>query len=77
MNSIVAYCLTTHGPFRYWFSRMFRKTLETVDAAIGRNITARVYGDGTYAAVYESIAVLGLMWLVCFWLYRRRLFVRI
>ena len=77
MNSIVAYCLTTHGPFRYWFSRMFRKTLETVDAGIGRNLTSRVYGDGTYAAVYESIAVLGLMWLICFWLYRRRLFVRI
>lgn len=77
MNSIVAYCLTTHWPFRSWFSRMFRKVLETGDAISGRALTGRFYGEGTYAGIYESIAVVVLMWLVCFWLYRRRLFVRL
>lgn len=77
MNSIVAYCMTTHWPLRYWFSRMFKKVLETGDAMSGRNVTDRIFGDGIYAGIYESIAVLALMWLVLFWLYRRRLFVRL
>jgi heparan-alpha-glucosaminide N-acetyltransferase len=33
--------------------------------------------SGTYGPIFESIAVLALFWLICWWLYRRGIFVRI
>ena len=33
--------------------------------------------DGEYGAIILASAVMGVFWLICFWLYRQRLFVRI
>src|SRR6266568_4424526 len=33
--------------------------------------------DGPYAPILQASAVMGVFWLICFWLYRQRLFVRI
>ena len=75
MNSLAVYCLAqlTKG----WFSRMFRNSLQTVDAAFGTSTAGVFYGDGMFASIYSSIAIVVMLWLVCLWLYRRNLFVRI
>lgn len=75
MNSITMYVLAqlTKG----WFSRMLGNTLRTIDGMAGTEFAAVLYGDGTYAMIYHSIAVLTMLWLVCLWMYRRRLFIRI
>lgn len=75
MNSIVAYCLAqlTRG----WFASMLAKTLGTVDAAFGTTTYARIFGDGRFVDIYQSVAFVGFVWVACFLLYRRRLFVRI
>ena len=33
--------------------------------------------DSTYGPIFESLAVLAICWLICLWLYRRRIFVRV
>ena len=41
----------------------------------------RIFGDhlfgGTYGPVWQCVAVTLVLWLLCFWLYRQRFFVRI
>ncbi len=75
MNSIVMYLMAqlTQG----WFSRMLSNTLRTVDAMTGTAWHPVLYGDGRYVAIWHSVAMLGILWLACLWLYRRRLFVRL
>jgi predicted acyltransferase len=75
MNSLAVYCLAqlTKG----WFSRMFKNSLQTVDAAFGTSTAGVFYGDGMFAGIYASIVIVVMLWLVCLWLYRRNLFVRI
>ncbi len=75
MNSIVAYCLAqlTQG----WFSKLLEKTLRTVDSMAGTTSHAKIFGDGMYVEIYQSIAFVAFMWIICFWLYRRRLFIRV
>ncbi len=75
MNSIAMYCLAqlTKG----WFTRMLRITMNFVDQMTGANSANFLFGDGTFVRIYQSIAVVVMLWLVCFWLYRRRLFIRI
>lgn len=53
------------GTFLYWLNYRFHTDFDT-----------RVF-SGPYAAVYESIAILFVLWLICYWLYRRRIFIRI
>lgn len=75
MNSIAMYCmasLTTD-----WFGRMLGNVLRTADAVFGTSSADVVCGDGRFADIYASIAVLVMLWLVCFCMYRRKLFVRI
>ena len=66
MNSIAAYCIA-HLP----------------DAFIGENLnthlgagTFRVFGEA-YAPVVQGALALGVIWLLLFWMYRRKLFLRI
>ncbi len=63
MNSIAMYCMgmTLKG----WVSNTFRTHL-------GRQVFA-----GTFGPVLQSAAVLAVFWLVCFWMYRRKIFLRI
>lgn len=75
MNSIAMYVLAqlTKG----WFTRMLRITTNFIDGMTGTSASAFLFGDGTFVRIYQSIAVVVMLWLVCFWLYRRKLFVRI
>jgi hypothetical protein len=33
--------------------------------------------EATYGPIVEQMGVVAIMWLVCFWLYRQRIFVRV
>jgi heparan-alpha-glucosaminide N-acetyltransferase len=44
----------------------------TLKTHLGQDIFA-----GTYGPLYQSLAVLFVLWLICFWLYRRRIFFKI
>ena len=63
MNSIAMYLMFML--IRGWFGQ----TLKT-------HLGPSVFG-GTYGPLVECAAVLSCLWLVCLWLYRRRIFLRI
>lgn len=76
MNSIAIYCL--YQLTRDWFLKMLGNLLRTVDAMAGTTMSATLFGEQQpFAAIYQSIAVVAMLWLVCFWLYRRRIFIRV
>ena len=62
-NSIVIYLMTLLWP--QWIGKMLRVQL-------GANAFS-----GTYGPVWEHAAILAVMWIVCWWLYRRKIFIRI
>ena len=66
MNSIVIYCLAE------LLSPWFAATLKT---HFGQSI-CDVFGHD-YAPITESVLVLFVLWLICVWMYRQRIFVRI
>jgi predicted acyltransferase len=63
MNSIAMYCLAQLS--KGWI----RQTLKT---HLGQNIFTGMYGP-----IMESVAILFVLWLICWWLYRQRIFLRI
>jgi predicted acyltransferase len=63
MNSLVMYLLAAFGTKR-------------IQPWLG-SIADRVGISSPFLPIIESLVILSLFWLVCFWMYRRRLFVRI
>jgi len=63
MNSIAMYCMSM--TMRGWLKGVFRTFL-------GHDLFA-----GTYGPIVETAMLLGVFWLVCLWMYRRKVFVRI
>jgi predicted acyltransferase len=63
MNSIAMYVMNQLG--HSWVA-------STLKTHLGQDIFS-----GTYGPIFESLAVLGVLWLACNWLYRRQIFVRI
>jgi predicted acyltransferase len=63
MNSIVMYLLAAFAA---------AKVKHVLEAFAGR-----VGVESIYAPVLESVVVVFIFWLVCLWLYRRRVFVRV
>jgi predicted acyltransferase len=63
MNSLVMYLLAA------LVAGWTRRTLNT-------HLGAAIF-DSTYRPILESLAILAIFWLVCLWLYRRRIFIRI
>jgi predicted acyltransferase len=63
MNSIAMYCMAQL--LKPWVSNTFKIHL-------GRDIFA-----GTYGPIMEASAFLLVLWLVCLWLYRRGIFLRV
>ncbi len=63
MNSIAMYCMSQL--MKGWV----RTTCKT---HLGQGIF-----DGTYGPIVESVVILLTLWLVCVWMYRRKVFVRI
>jgi predicted acyltransferase len=63
MNSIAMYCMSQQ--LKPWVRR-------NLNIHLGRS-----WFIGDYAPVVESVAVLLVLWLICLWLYRQRIFLRI
>ena len=66
MNSIAMYCLADGGFRSFIFSNL------------RTNLGAHAFRfAGAYEPVVEFSVVLTILWLVCFWMYRRKIFLRI
>jgi predicted acyltransferase len=63
MNSIAMYMMSQL--MRGW-------TRETFKTHLGQDIFS-----GTFGPMWERIALLAVFWLICLWLYRRKIFIRI
>jgi predicted acyltransferase len=63
MNSIAMYCMSQL--LRPWIRNSLRTHF------------GRWWFDGPYGPIYLSAAILLVLWLFCYWLYRRRIFLRI
>jgi predicted acyltransferase len=63
MNSIAMYCMSM--TMRGWVSDVFR-------TFFGKGIF-----EGTYGPIVQMSVLLAVFWLVCVWLYRRKVFIRI
>jgi predicted acyltransferase len=68
MNSIAMYCLADGG-FRTWVRENFHLN-------VGRLGWFRRLTD-PYGGIVEWTVALLVLWLVCFWMYRRKIFIRI
>jgi heparan-alpha-glucosaminide N-acetyltransferase len=66
MNSIAMYMMA------HLFGDLVNESLRIV----GMDQLFRNYGT-VYAPIFQAAAALGVLWLVCFWMYRRKLFLRI
>ncbi len=66
MNSIAMYLLA------HIFPSMIEKNLKT---HLGQNVFEHL--GGVYAPILEASAVLLVLWLMCYWLYKRKVFLRI
>lgn len=72
MNSIVMYCMAQL--IKPWSGATLERHLNTVDPAIWYE----TFGKGNvFGPFWTSLAVLSVLWLICLWLYRKRIFVRI
>ncbi|HYG75082.1 MAG TPA: DUF5009 domain-containing protein [Planctomycetota bacterium] len=67
MNSIAMYCLA-QWPFRSFVGESLRIHL--------RKSTFELAGVA-YAPIFEAAAVLFVLWAICWWMYRRKIFLRI
>jgi heparan-alpha-glucosaminide N-acetyltransferase len=87
MNSIAMYCMSQLlGGRNAWI----RKTLSThldwgYQALTGKTPPDSIWQSdfgphlfgGTYGPIVQSVAVLSVLWLICLWMYRRGIFLRI
>jgi predicted acyltransferase len=63
MNSIAIYCMSQL--MKPWIA-------QTLRTHFGQDIFA-----GTYGIIWQRVATLAVLWLICLWLYRRKIFIRI
>ena len=63
MNSIAIYLMTQFLPF--WIAETFKT-----------HLGANVFG-GDYGIIWQRCSVLTVLWLVCWWMHRRKIFLRI
>ncbi len=68
MNSIAMYCMTEIGPFQ----QLVQGTLKT---HLGSG--AIDFAGHVYAPIFEALAITLIQWLICLWMYRRKIFLRI
>lgn len=77
MNSIAVYCM--HQLIEGWLVSSLKTHLGTVDAAAHTSLVSVFFGGGRGSAssIWLHCAILLMVWLICLWLYRRRIFIRI
>ena len=78
MNSIAMYCMSQL--IKPWVGRSLETHLSVVDITCGWNkgLVYYLFSESyPFAEILRYSAVLFVLWLVCLWLYRRRIFIRI
>lgn len=76
MNSIAMYCMAQL--LKPWISATLKIHLQTVDALCNTQTVHYLFGEKfVYAGIYERIAQVTVLWLICLWMYRRKIFIRI
>lgn len=78
MNSITMYCMAQL--IQPWVGRTLKTHLTTLDQALGWEpgvATLLFGGEYVYSAIWQVTARLCVLWLICVWLYRRKIFIRI
>lgn len=82
MNSIVVYMMSqmlknpTLRLVKTHFGEPYHHFAEWISARTGTAWNPELFG-GPFGPIYEHLAVLFVFWLVCVWLYRQKIFVRI
>jgi predicted acyltransferase len=75
MNSIAMYCMSQL--LKPWIRATLKKHLDApVRSLLNEDAKWGIF-DGTYGPILESAAILLVLWLVCLWMYRRKIFIRI
>jgi len=75
MNSIAMYCLA--HLIGGWVGRSLKVHLDWVASKLGLGDQVfQIFGK-TYEPLVEKASVLFLLWLICLWMYRRKIFLRI
>jgi predicted acyltransferase len=75
LNSIAIYCLAQL--IKPWTAATLKFHLVAVGKAVDYDVWGRVVGDNFYGPFWESLMVLGVLWLVCVWMWWRKIFIRI
>lgn len=79
MNSIAMYCMSQL--MRGWVKDTLKTHLTTLDAWCGCSqglVFHLFYSEAyPYGAIWERLLILFVFWLVCLWMYRQKLFLRI
>jgi heparan-alpha-glucosaminide N-acetyltransferase len=90
MNSITMYVMQDLYEFKFWVARMVRVALDVPANKLYEWLNGRLpegrqipLGDhwysfaGAYEPVAQATAIALVLWLICFWMYRQKFFVRI
>lgn len=75
MNSIAFYMMSQL--MKPWLRDTLKTHLSTIDQVRGTSIVSTLFGSGYTAPIYLSLAVLFAMWLIAWWMYCRKVFIRI
>lgn len=76
MNSIAMYCMSQL--MRGWTRSSLKTHFATLDSWLGLEHGLQyLLVDCPYAPLLERTAVLSVFWLICWWMYRQKIFVRI
>ena len=82
MNSIAMYCMSQLT--KTWVGESLKRHLRVLDSVLDVNfgwnprLAYYLFSDSyPFADIWRVSAVLFVLWLVCLWLYRRRIFIRI
>jgi heparan-alpha-glucosaminide N-acetyltransferase len=81
MNSLLVYLMGqmlkgwTGATIKRHFSMPWRHFADWFNARGGTTVHTELFG-GVYGPLWESLSVMFVFWLVCVWLYRQKIFVR-
>ena len=76
MNSIAFYVMAQL--IKPWIRDTWETHFRTIDAQFGTTLGERFYSEANvFTAVNQSLLVLATLWLIAFWMYRRKIFIRV
>ncbi len=74
MNSIAMYVFAQL--LKPWWSQTLKTHLATLDKGFGWSVVPSIF-EGTYAPITSNLAVLFCLWLMTWWMWRQRIFVKV